>query len=234
MMQRTRVKICGLTRVQDVQAACALGADAVGFVCFAGSPRFVALDRLAQLAGALAPLVTPVLLFVDAPVASVEAALQRVPHALLQFHGSEDAAYCAAFGRPYLKAVAVREGSDLIEFENRYASALGLLVDTPAAAGGGVHGGSGQAFDWSRLPDVAQRRLPLVLAGGLQAGNVAAAVLQVRPTAVDVSSGVEEQDAGTGAVQRGIKSAARMGSFLAAVRAADVQMSVQAEHGKAA
>jgi phosphoribosylanthranilate isomerase len=209
--QRTRVKICGLTRAEDVQAACALGADAVGFVCYRPSPRFVEPERLAALAAALAPWVTPVLLFVNAPAQDVAAALAAVSQAILQFHGDEDEAFCRSFGRPYLRAVALGAGVDLLDFERRFPSASALLADAPSAA----HGGSGQTFDWSRLPAPAARALPLILAGGLRADNVAAALVQVRPYAVDVSSGVEQA--------RGIKSVDRMRSFLAAVRRADAE-----------
>jgi len=205
-MPRTRVKICGLTRFQDVQQACALGADAVGFVCHAASPRFVPVDRLPELARAVAPLVTPVLLFVNAPAQQIWSALAAVPGALLQFHGSEDAAACSAFGRPYLRAVAVDAKVNLLDFERKFAGAAGLLADAPSAG----FGGSGRTFAWDRLPGPAARTLPLVLAGGLQADNVAAAIGQVRPFAVDVSSGVESAP--------GIKSEDRMRAFIDAVR----------------
>jgi phosphoribosylanthranilate isomerase len=208
-MQRTRVKICGLTRIEDVQAACALGADAVGFVCYAGSPRHVAPEQLARLAAGVAPFVTPVLLFVNAAADAVRAALAVVPHALLQFHGDEEHEFCRSFGRPYLRAVAVGTGVDLLNCERQYPSAAAVLADAPSAA----FGGSGQTFDWDRLPAPAERTLPLVLAGGLQPDNVGAAIGRVRPHAVDVSSGVEQA--------RGVKSVERMRSFLAAVRRAN-------------
>ncbi len=210
--RRTRVKFCGLTQPADVALACAIGADAVGFVCHAPSPRFVAAERLAGLARALAPFVTPVLLFVDATARDIEQALGTVPQALLQFHGSEDPAFCAQFARPYLRAVALEKKGDLVEFESRFPGAAALLADAASA----VHGGSGRTFDWGLVPAPADRRLPLVLAGGLDAGNVAAAIERVRPYAVDVSSGVEQA--------RGIKSAARMRSFIAAVREADARI----------
>jgi phosphoribosylanthranilate isomerase len=230
-MQRTRVKFCGLTRVEDLRAACALGADAVGFVCFPGSPRFVPPDRLAGLAQAVMPLVTPVLLFVNASAADVERGLAAVPQALLQFHGAEDPEFCGSFGRPYLRALAMDAGVDLLEFERRFSTAAAVLADAPAespAAGGGAvpgamagtpagaaFGGTGRTFPWDRLAAPERRRLPLILAGGLQADNVAEAVYRVRPYAVDVSSGVE--------ASRGVKSAGRMRDFLAAVRLADAR-----------
>lgn len=223
-MQRTRVKICGLTRVQDVQAACALGADAVGFVCHHASARYVPPERLAQLAAVVAPLVTPVLLFVDAPREQVARALASVPNALLQFHGSEDHAYCLSFGRPYLRAVELASGVDLLEFERLFPSAGGLLADAPAPVGAGSgYGGSGHTFPWERLPPPRQRRLPLLLAGGLRPENVASAIQRVRPFAVDVSSGVEEA--------RGIKSIERMRQFLAAVAAANALLRADPDAG---
>lgn len=209
-MKRTRIKICGLTRVQDVVAACRLDVDAVGFVCYEQSPRFVPVERLASLVNELSPFVTPVLLFVDAAPEKVQTALRVVPHALLQFHGNESDRYCAAFGRSYLRAVAVGEGVDLLDWEKQYPAASALLADTPSVA----FGGSGAAFDWSRLPPADQRSRPLLLAGGLNASNVRAAIRAVRPYGVDVSSGVEEE--------RGIKSKALMREFVAAVRSADL------------
>lgn len=206
---RTRVKICGLTREEDVRSACALGADAVGFVCYPRSARYVGPGRLARLAAAAAPLVTPVLLFVNAGREEIGAALAQVPLALLQFHGDEDPGFCASFGRPYLRAVAVASEVDLVNCERAYADARAVLADTP----GENYGGSGQTFDWGKLPPPARRALPLILAGGLDAGNVGAAIERVRPYAVDVSSGVESE--------RGIKSVDRMREFLEAVRRAD-------------
>jgi phosphoribosylanthranilate isomerase len=208
---RTRVKICGLTRAEDVRAACALGADAVGFVCYPGSPRYVEPARLAPLAAAAGPFVTPVLLFVNAGREEVSAALSLVPMALLQFHGDEGPRFCASFGRPYVRAVAVAAGVDLVDFERTYAGARALLADSPGAG----FGGSGQRFEWGRLPPPDRRALPLILAGGLDSGNVGGAIEQVRPYAVDVSSGVESE--------RGIKSVDRMREFLMAVRRADAQ-----------
>ena len=206
---RTRIKFCGLTRPQDVVAACALGADAVGFVCFAPSPRHVPPQQLAPMAGEVAPWVTPVLLFVNPAPDQVQRALDAVPHALLQFHGSEPQADCARYGRAYLRAVAMGDGVDLLDWEQKYPTAAGLLADAPSAA----FGGSGRTFDWRRLPTAEHRSRPLILAGGLNAGNVGAAVRAAQPFGVDVSSGVE--------VERGLKSEALMREFVAAVRAAD-------------
>lgn len=211
-MKRTRVKICGLTRVEDVVTAVDAGADAVGFVCYAASPRFVPLAALPRLAAALPAFVTPVLLFVNATAASVEAALAQVPNALLQFHGDETPEECERFGRPYVRALKVRPGTRLLDFERSYATARALLADAPAPG----FGGGGRSFDWSLLPSASSRRRPLILAGGLNEANVAAAIRQVWPFAVDVSSGVERS--------AGVKSADRIFRFVAAVRAADAEL----------
>ncbi len=208
-MRRTRIKICGITRVEDAVAAAACGADAVGFNCYERSPRFVAPDRLRPLAAALPPFVTPVLLFVNADPAHVKTCLAEVPQALLQFHGDETRAECERFERPYLRALRMVEGVDLLDCEHAFPSAMALLADAPAPG----YGGGGSAFDWERLPTAARRRMPLVLAGGLDDSNVGAAISHVRPYAVDVASGVEAAPA--------VKSAEKMRRFCAAVRAAD-------------
>jgi phosphoribosylanthranilate isomerase len=209
-MMRTRIKICGLTRPQDVAAAGRLGVDAVGFVCYERSPRFVPTERLASLTAELAPFITPVLLFVNAARAQIERALQEVPQALLQFHGGESHRDCGGFGRAYLRAVAIGENVDLLDWERQFPTARALLADAPSAA----FGGSGRAFDWSRLPAVQQRSRPLILAGGLDASNVGAAIRAARPYGVDVSSGVEAEP--------GVKSETLMREFVDAVRAADL------------
>lgn len=208
-MRRTRVKICGITRAEDAVAAVECGADAVGFVCYPRSPRFVEGGRLHELAAVLPPFVTPVLLFVDAEAEHVRACLARVPQALLQFHGHETRADCERFGRPYLRAVPMGEGVDLLDCERAFPSAIALLADAPSAG----FGGSGAVFDWARLPTPTQRTKPLVLAGGLNESNAMNAIVRVRPFAVDVSSGVESAP--------GIKDTARLRRFVAAVRAAD-------------
>ena len=205
MTFRVRVKICGLTRVADVEAAGRAGADAVGFVCYPGSARFVPVARLRELRRALAPFITPVLLFVNASDSEISAAIEAVPDALIQFHGDESEADCLRAGRPYVRAVALGAQDALLDFEARFASAQGLLADTPSAG----RGGTGKAFDWGLVPPSSQRRLPLVLAEN----NVAAAIARVRPHAVDVSTGVERE--------RGIKDPARIARFIAAVRAAE-------------
>ena len=208
-MRRTRIKICGITRVQDAACAVSCGADALGFVCYPRSPRFVAAGRLRELTAALPPFVMPVLLFVNASSDHVQACLAQVPQALLQFHGDETRADCERYGRPYLRAVRMGEGVDLLDCARSFRSAVALLADAPAAG----FGGSGTVFDWARLPAPAQRTMPLVLAGGLNESNVMDAIARARPFAVDVSSGVEEAP--------GVKSAERLQHFCAAVRAAD-------------
>lgn len=204
---RTRIKICGLTREADVATACAAGADAVGFVCYPNSPRHVAARRLRALARELGPFTVPVLLFVNAAPDLVKAARDAVPTAVLQFHGDEQEPECARYGAPYVRAVRMAEGVDLLDFERAFSSAAALLLDTPSEA----YGGSGRAFDWSRIPDC--RSMRVILAGGLDSDNVTRAVELVRPYGVDVSSGVEEAP--------GIKSAVRIGEFIDAVRRAD-------------
>ena len=208
-MSITRVKFCGMTRARDVEAAVEIGANAVGFICYARSPRYVAPDRLKELARALPPFVTPVLLFVNAAEADVMCALEVVPDAVLQFHGDETPEQCARFARPFLRALRMENGVDLLDCERKYASAVGLLADALAEG----YGGSGRSFDWSMLPARQVRSKPLVLAGGLTAASVGRAIQAVRPFAVDVASGVEESP--------GTKSVAKMREFFAAVRAAD-------------
>jgi phosphoribosylanthranilate isomerase len=218
MQQRTRIKICGLTRSQDVQAAVAAGADALGFVFYPDSPRYVTPERAAQLIAGMPPFVSAVGLFVNAGAAQIESVVRLAPLALLQFHGDETAADCAALAacaqRPFLRAFRVKpatQGADLLECEQRYRSAsgwfAGLLLDTFVDA----YGGAGKVFDWSLIPKELAPRV--VLSGGLSAQNGADAVLRVRPYAVDVSSGVE--------AHKGIKDASRIAAFCAAIRAAD-------------
>jgi phosphoribosylanthranilate isomerase len=206
---RTRIKICGLTRESDVAAACAAGADAVGFVCYPKSPRYVVPHRLHALARELGPFTVPVLLFVNAAPDLVDAAREAVPNAVLQFHGDEHEADCARYGSAYVRAVRMDEGVDLLDFERLFPSAAALLLDAPSEA----YGGSGTVFDWSRVPSRRSKRV--ILAGGLDSDNVMRAVRTVRPYAVDVSSGVEESP--------GIKSAVRIRDFVDAVRRADQQ-----------
>ncbi len=207
---RTRIKICGLTREADVDAAVRAGADAVGFVLYAKSPRAVSPLRAGELARRLPPFVTPVLLLVNAPPTLCRAALDAVPHALLQFHGDEDPASCDALGRAYLRAARMAPGVDLLDFASRFRSALALLLD--AAVEG--YGGGGKVFDWSLIPPSVP--VPVVLSGGLNAANVTEGIERVRPWAVDVSSGVESS--------KGIKDAELMRRFCDAVREADARI----------
>ncbi len=206
-MTRTRIKICGLTREADVDAAVQAGADALGFVLWPGSARQVTAARAAQLVRRLPPFVMPVLLLVNATPAEVRQATQQVPQALLQFHGDETPAECEAAGHPYIRAARMAPGFDLLNCAQRYASAQALLLDTHVLG----YGGSGKVFDWSQIPPSVP--LPVVLSGGLSPANVTDGVLRVRPWAVDVSSGVE--------VSKGVKSAELMRQFCLAVRNAD-------------
>jgi len=180
-----RVKICGLTRECDVRFAVTAGADALGFVFAPGSKRLLTLEKAAEMVRRVPPFVTRVGLFLDQEASEVERVLAQVPLNLLQFHGREGGAYCRQFGRPYIKAVSMDDEQAVKRAETEYPDAAGLLLDSHAPGG---LGGTGHVFDWNRIE---RGNLPLVLAGGLTADNVAAAVRQVRPWAVDVSSGVE-------------------------------------------
>jgi phosphoribosylanthranilate isomerase len=208
-MTRTRIKICGLTREDDVHAAVQAGADALGFVLYPQSPRHVSLQRAVDLARLLPPFVTPVLLLVNASQQQVQEAAVALPQALLQFHGDETPDQCQAAGRPYLRAARMAPGFDLLNFAALFGGAQALLLDTHVDS----FGGSGKAFDWSLIPPSVP--LPVVLSGGLNSANVTDGVLRVRPWAVDVSSGVE--------LSKGVKSAELMRQFCQAVRAADLQ-----------
>ncbi|MEN9630209.1 MAG: N-(5-phosphoribosyl) anthranilate isomerase TrpF [Pseudomonadota bacterium] len=206
-MSRTRIKICGLTREADVDDAIDAGADALGFVLYPKSARHVSLDRAADLAARLPPFITPVLLFVNASPSEVQRATERLPQALLQFHGDETPDQCDAVGRPYLRAARMAPGFDLLDFATRYPRAQALLLDAHVEG----YGGGGKAFDWSLIPRNVP--LPVVLSGGLNSANVTDGVLHVRPWAVDVSTGVEQA--------KGVKNAALMRRFCKAVRDAD-------------
>jgi len=221
-LHRTRIKICGLTREADVDAAVAAGADAIGFVLYAKSPRTVSAQRAAELARRLPPFVTPVLLFVNESTANIGAACAQVPGALLQFHGDETPQDCWAASaqgqRPYLRAARIPLGEagrafDLLKFAQDYSQAQGLLLDAQVDG----YGGGGHAFNWSLLPPNVNAHL--VLSGGLNAANVIDGIVQVRSRcktlAVDISSGVEVPD------QKGIKDPTRIRDFVAAVRRAD-------------
>ncbi len=206
---RTRIKICGLTRDADVEAAVEAGADAIGFVVYGKSPRYVTAARAGELARRLPPYVTPVVLLVNATSDLLAQALQAVPNALLQFHGDETPAQCEAATRPYVRAARMAPGFDLLDFALSYPSAQAMLVDAHVDG----YGGGGKVFDWSLLPKKLPR--PMILSGGLHLGNVMDGVVSLRPWAVDVSSGVE--------AAKGIKDASLMRQFCQAVRAADRQ-----------
>jgi phosphoribosylanthranilate isomerase len=217
---RTRVKICGITRVADALAASNAGADAIGLNFWSGTPRFVEVGRAREIADALPAFVTRVALFVDPEPAQVRAILDAVPVDVLQFHGAEAPDLCRSFGRPYIKAVHMKDGVDLLEYASLYEDAAGLVFDSYWPAD--LPGGTGRAFDWSRLsPDVrAKLPAPVILSGGLDPDNVEAAIREVRPWAVDVSSGVEERGP-DGKARRGLKDASRIEAFMNGVRHAD-------------
>jgi phosphoribosylanthranilate isomerase len=214
-MHRTRIKICGLTREPDVEAAVEAGADALGFVLWPRSPRAVGVARAAALAARMPPFTQPVLLFVNPRADEVAAAVQAVPHALLQFHGDETPAQCEALraGRPYLRAARMAPGFDLPAFARQFATAQALLLDAHVEG----YGGAGKVFDWSLL-QASRDGVPhrLVLSGGLNPANVIDGVRSVRPWAVDVSSGVEQA--------KGVKDAGLMRRFCDAVREADARL----------
>ena len=202
-----RLKICGLTRNDDVDAAVAHGADALGFVFYPPSPRYIRPENAAVLIRRIPPFVESVGLFVNEDPATVRAICEQVPLSLLQFHGDESPEYCQQFDRPFIKAARVKPGLDLVEFALAFAGARALLLD--AFVDG--FGGSGKTFDWKLIPP--QLSLPVILSGGLHAENVTEAIRLTRPAAVDVSSGVE--------VSKGIKDHAKISAFVAAVRKAD-------------
>lgn len=205
----TAVKICGITRVEDALAAARCGARAIGLIFFPGSPRYIAPAQAADIVRALPPFVTAVGLFVDAAAEEVRAAVSRAGCQLLQFHGDETPEFCAQFDLPYVKAVRVRPGVDLLQYARAHRAARGLLFD---AFSPGTYGGTGSSFDWNLVPRSVP--LPVILSGGLNPANVAQAVRAVRPWAVDVSSGVESAP--------GVKDAARIAAFMSGVRDADV------------
>ncbi len=208
IVMRTRVKICGITRIEDARDACRAGADALGFVFFAPSPRNVDVAVVQDIVAGLPPFVTTVGLFVDPDPAFVKRIIASVPLGLLQFHGDETPEECNRYGLPYIKAVRMRPGIDLLEYAGRFERARGLLLDAFVS---GTPGGTGTRFDWGLVPS--DIPLPIVLSGGLDPENVSAAIHQVRPAAVDVSSGVE--------AAKGIKDPQRILRFMAGVRNAD-------------
>ncbi len=207
-MPRTRIKICGITREEDLNSAVLHGADALGFVFYPPSVRCLDVALAARLVRLVPPFVTPVGLFVNEDAAVVHRVLEAVSLQMLQFHGEEDEAYCAQFGLPYIKAARVKPGLDLLEYARSFLGARGLLLDAHVEG----YGGGGKTFDWRLIPK--HLPLPLILSGGLHAGNIAAALTAIRPWAVDVSSGVEAAG--------GIKDDKKIAEFIAGVRSADV------------
>jgi phosphoribosylanthranilate isomerase len=225
--RRTRIKICGLTREQDVDAAVQAGADAVGFVLYDKSPRYVSPERAAQLAARLPAFVTPVLLFVNENAIKIIAACARIHWVLVQFHGDETPQDCLQIDRPFMRAARVPmnlsadspHAFDLVKFSQDYVAAQAILVDAHTDGyGGGGHTFNWNAINWSHPQLNASARL--VLSGGLTPANVTDGIVQVRPWAVDVSSGVEAVNA-QGVTQKGIKDPAKITQFVAAVRRAD-------------
>jgi phosphoribosylanthranilate isomerase len=223
LAQRTRIKICGLTREQDVDAAVAAGADAVGFVLYKPSPRYVSAERAAKLASRLPPFVTPVLLFVNEITTNIIAAQAINTSAIIQFHGDEPPEMCASVQRRFIRAARIPLGTeaaqfDLVKYAHDYSQAQAILLDAHVEG----YGGGGKTFNWSLLPTNVNAHL--VLSGGLNAANVTDGILQVRPRcktlAVDVSSGVEATDS-QGNPLKGIKDADKIHQFIQAVRAAD-------------
>lgn len=207
-MKQTRIKICGITTVADGIAAAEEGADAVGFVFYPKSPRYIEPVRAAEIVAALPPFVTTVGLFVNAAPEFVNETLAVAPLNLLQFHGDESETYCRQFDRPYIRAARVRPELDLIQYAASFSSAQAILLDAYVEG----YGGGGHAFDWDLIPTELVR--PIVLSGGLTVDNVTEAVRRVRPAAVDVSSGVE--------ISKGVKDHAKIAAFIAGVRNADV------------
>jgi phosphoribosylanthranilate isomerase len=204
-MNRTRAKICGITRVEDAAAAVRAGADAIGLVFDSRSPRYVTIEKAAEIVAALPPFVAAVALFVDAEPAAVRTVLSRVQVHLLQFHGTETPEQCRLYDLPYIKAIRMESGVDLPALANSYTTASALLLDTHVP---NLAGGTGQTFDWARIPRDLSR--PIVLAGGLTPENVAQAVRAVRPYAVDVSSGVEKT--------KGVKDHDKVNAFVRALK----------------
>jgi phosphoribosylanthranilate isomerase len=208
---RTRVKICGITRIPDAAAAARAGADAIGLVFYPPSPRFLSIERAREIRDALPPFVQTVALFVNADAAQVAQVIGRVHPALLQFHGDESPEFCAQFGLPFVKAYRVRSGVSAavsaLEYLRPFSGAAAWLFDSHVPEYGGV----GESFDWSLVPATDK---PVILSGGLSQANVAAAIRRVKPWGVDVSSGVESA--------KGLKDAGKIAAFIAEVRNADV------------
>jgi len=204
MLKRTRVKVCGITRVEDAKTAVDAGADAIGLVFYEPSPRYVRIQQAREIAASVPAFVSVVALFVNANAEYVQDVLNSVRIDLIQFHGDEENDFCSQFQRPFIKAQRVRETSDVVASCVRFPDALAILLDSYKP---GVPGGTGESFDWSLIPK--SQTKPLILAGGLTPENVAPAIKQVQPFAVDVSGGVEQS--------KGIKDPAKIDAFLSEV-----------------
>ncbi len=207
---RTRIKMCGLTRAIDALKAASIGVDAVGLVFYAASPRAVTVRRAQEIIRELPPFVTVVGLFVNAPESEIDTVLSSVHIDVLQFHGDESVADCERYDKPYIKAVRMRDGVNPAALADEYASAQALLLDSYKK---GVPGGTGSTFEWTKIP--AKLSKPVILAGGLNPGNVVSAVTRVRPYAVDVSGGIE--------VSKGIKDHSKMVEFVKGVKSVDAK-----------
>jgi phosphoribosylanthranilate isomerase len=208
LQSRTRVKICGITRPEDALCVAAAGADAIGLVFYADSPRAVTIAQAQAIVDVLPPFVTRVGLFVDASQSYLDSVLDQVELDVVQFHGNESLAQCESVGKEYIKAVRVQETADIVAALEQYPSASALLLDAYHPS---LPGGTGEVFDWDKIPTKLAQ--PVVLAGGLTADNVGLAMQAVRPYAVDVSGGVEQA--------KGIKSTAKVAQFMAAVKSAN-------------
>ena len=204
---RTRVKICGITRVQDALEAVRYGADAIGLVFYAASPRYVSISQAQQIVSAIPPFVSVVGLFVNASQTEIETILSQVKLDVVQFHGDESAAECERIKLPYFKAIRVKPDTNLLQYEVDFSSAKALLLDAYSES---AYGGTGHVFDWDLIPQNMSK--PVILAGGLTVENVGLAIEKVQPYAVDVSGGVE--------LSKGIKDAKKMADFMQAVQAA--------------
>lgn len=198
---RTRIKICGITNLEDAETAISAGADAIGFVFYEKSPRYIAINTAEHIVKNSAPFINFVGLFVDADESYIKKVLQRVPVSTLQFHGHEPEQTCAIYNRPYIKAIRMTEGINLTEQCQQYSSAAGLLLDTYVKD---VPGGTGLSFNWDLIPNDLEK--PIILAGGLDETNVKNAITQVQPYAVDVSGGVEEE--------KGVKDPVKIRNFI--------------------
>ena len=201
----TRIKICGITRIEDALTATRLGADAIGFIFWRKSARFISPAKAREIVDELPPFVSAVGVYVDPEEGWVEESSNIARLSLLQFHGDESPEFCDQFSLPYIKALRVREGMDLLQYEDQYSSARGLLLDTYTE---GMPGGTGDTFNWDLIPQ--GLTVPLILSGGLHPGNVTMAIKRVQPWAVDVSSGVESA--------KGIKDAEKIADFMRGVR----------------